>query len=262
MQKPSDRVIEAFKITKEIEPISGGEDRCWRAGELILKPCEKAEFWVWMAEYLPTVKAEGFRLPLPVCDRDGQWIVDGWCAQQAVEGAHPKEGRWAEVLATCDRFHEAARHLPRPEFLGGGTDPWSMGDRVAWEEIEAPIPHERLTQLLDMRRPFSGRSRFIHGDFTENVLFAERLLPAVIDVSPYWRPVGFAHAIVVADAVCWRNADPEDLLKYVTHIDQFPQLLIRALIYRMVTTIVISQGKRNLGGYDPGVHMAMQLVSC
>ena len=79
MQKPSDRVIEAFKITKEIEPISGGEDRCWRAGELILKPCEKAEFWVWMAEYLPTVKAEGFRLPLPVCDRDGQWIVDGWC---------------------------------------------------------------------------------------------------------------------------------------------------------------------------------------
>jgi len=262
MHKPSDRVIKAFNVSEEMEPLSGGEGRCWRAGELVFKPCETPEFWIWMAEHLSTVQAEGFRLPLPVCASDGRWVVDGWCAQRAVEGAHPQEGRWGDVLVTCDRFHEAVKHFPRPEFMTGrGTDPWSMGDRVAWEEIEAPIPHERLTQLSEMRRPFSGRSQFIHGDFTENVLFAEGQPPAVIDISPYWRPVGFAHAIVVADAICWRNADPEVLLTHVAHIDQFPQLLIRALIYRMVTTIVVSQGERGLGGYDPGVNMAMQLVS-
>ena len=58
MQKPSDRVIKAFDVTEEIEPIKGGEDRCWRAGELILKPCDGIVFWEWMAEYLPKVQTD------------------------------------------------------------------------------------------------------------------------------------------------------------------------------------------------------------
>lgn len=153
--------------------------------------------------------------------------MDGWCAQEVVEGDHPKEGRWEEVLATCDRFHEAVAHFARPEFMDDGSEPnaWAIGDLVAWEEMDAPIPDDYLTQLLDMRRPINARAQFVHGDFTENVLFADGLLPAVIDISPYWRPVGFAHAVVVADAVCWRNADPEALLKCVAHVEtQFGRL--------------------------------------
>ena len=51
----------------------------------------------------------------------------------------------------------------------------------------------------------------MHGDLTGNVLFARGLPPAVIDFSPYWRPVGFASAVVVGDALLWEGAD-ESLL--------------------------------------------------
>ena len=112
-----------------------------------------------------------------------------------------------------------------------------------------------------MRSPMVITSQLIHGDLTENILFAEGFAPAVIDFSPYWRPVGFAPAIVVADAVCWRDADPSVLIKLVSHIEHFPQLLIRALVHRMVTTIADSQGEPALEGYDPGIDLAKQLTS-
>lgn len=77
-------------------------------------------------------------------------------------------------------------------------------------------------------------SQLVHGDLTGNVLFAEGLLPAVIDFSPYWRPIGYAAGIVVADALVWEGAD-ETLLAAVEHVDDFPQYLLRALVYRAVT---------------------------
>jgi hypothetical protein len=36
----------------------------------------------------------------------------------------------------------------------------------------------------------------------------------VIDVSPFWRPPGYADAIVVADAVAWQCADPREAAAY------------------------------------------------
>ncbi len=207
------------------------------------------------------MEQKGFRLPLPLCANDGRWVVDGWCAQTAADGEHPKDGRWGDVISTGDRFHKAIRHLSRPAFLDDRIDPWTFGDRVAWQEVEPPKGHKALSQLLEMRRPIASCSQLIHGDLTENVLFAEGQPPAVIDVSPYWRPVGFAAAVVVADAVCWRHADPETLFNYISDVEEFLQLLIRALIYRMVTTISVAKGAVDLSGYAPGVNLAMRVAS-
>jgi hypothetical protein len=83
-------------------------------------------------------------------------------------------------------------------------------------------------------KPVAARSQLIHGDLTGNVLFDDRLPPAVIDLAPYWRSTAFASAIVVADALVWEGAD-EGILDAVTHIADFDQYLLRALIYRAVT---------------------------
>lgn len=80
---PPAHVVKAFAGVDGAEAVSGGEGRCWRAGWVILKPCDSAVMWEWLAEHLPTVKPEGFRLPLPVPARDGRWIIDGWCAQES-----------------------------------------------------------------------------------------------------------------------------------------------------------------------------------
>jgi uncharacterized protein (TIGR02569 family) len=165
------------------------------------------------------------------------------------------------VLAAGDRFHRAVAYLGRPAYLDRRSDPWALGDRVAWGEAPAPLKPPALRKVLDLCRPLSLVHQIVHGDLTENVLFAEGQPPAIIDFSPYWRPVGYAAAVVVADAVCWRDADPAPLLAYASSIEQFPQLLVRALIFRMVTTIAFSRGEPDLSGYAPGVALAVRLVS-
>ena len=64
----------------------------------------------------------------------------------------------------------------------------------------------------------------------------------MIDFSPYWRPTGFASAIVVGDALLWEGAD-ENLLAAVSHVDDFPQLLLRALIFRAVVDALFRTGE-------------------
>jgi len=84
------------------------------------------------------------------------------------------------------------------------------------------------------------QDRTSDGDLTGNVLFSDGLPPAVIDFSPYWRPIAFASAVVVADALVWEGAD-ENLVEAVAHIERFDQFLLRALIYRAVTDRLFRQ---------------------
>ena len=91
-----------------------------------------------------------------------------------------------------------------------------------------------MPRLVTALRPIEATSQLIQGDLTGNVLFADGLPPAIIDFSPYWRPAGFAAAIVVGDALLWEGAD-EELPRNYDHVPFFSQYLVRALIYRAVT---------------------------
>ncbi|MEY9932945.1 hypothetical protein ABH926_007598 [Catenulispora sp. GP43] len=76
-------------------------------------------------------------------------------------------------------------------------------------------------------------NQVIHGDLSGNVLTASGRLPAVIDFSPYWRPAAYADAIVVVDGLLWFGAGPDQLALASTGAD-FPQMLVRALLFRLV----------------------------
>ena len=208
----------------------------WRVAGLVLKPIDRAEPELeWQAEVLASIGCDGFRVAHPLRAADGSLVVAGWCAWTAVEGRHEKR-RWPEVIAVGERFHSALEDVPRPDFLASRTDPWAVGDRVAWGELPAGgfdhVKHVR--RLAAALRPVEAPNQLIHGDLTGNVLFAEDLPPAVIDFSPYWRPTSFASAVVVADALVWEGAD-ETILAAVAHVDDFAQFLLRALMYRAVT---------------------------
>jgi uncharacterized protein (TIGR02569 family) len=257
---PPAAVLTAFGVAGTPLPLAGGEGHSSSAGEVVFKPCLDSVEWAWLGEQLPSVVQEGFRLALPLPARDGRWVVDGWCAQPLLEGRHPgDDGRWVEVLAVGERFHRAVTGLELPEFIAQRTDPWSVGDRVAWEEAEPPVTHPLLERLLDIRRPVQLPAQVIHGDLTENVLFADWLPPAVIDVTPYWRPKEFAAAVVVGDAVCWRGADPEPLIVATSAVAPFPQLLVRAVIYRLVTGLVF--GQSDFDAYAKVVRLAERLAT-
>ena len=111
--------------------------------------------------------------------------------------------------------------------------------------------------LLDLRRPLDLPAQLIHGDLTGNVLFTAQKPPAVIDVSPYWRPMNYATAILFADLVCWHRVDPDAVIKRVGQVAHFPQLLVRALLFRMVTDLLA--GSTCLDGHAPGLALAARL---
>ncbi len=126
------------------------------------------------------------------------------------------------------------------------TSPWEIGDRVAWGER----PYDGIDDLLAALAPVDAPSQLIHGDLTCNVLFHDELPPAIIDFAPYWRPAEYATAIVLTDAFLWESA-PEDLLD-----EAHPQYLLRALIYRGVTSIESGTEWR------PTIALARRIAGC
>jgi uncharacterized protein (TIGR02569 family) len=263
MSAPPPSVLEAFGLEAEPSPLPGGEGRSWLVGDVVLKPCDDSIEWTWLAMLTATIEQDDFRLMHPLVAADGGWVVQGWCAQERLSGKHPEHGRWLEMLAVGERLHARLRSVPRPEFLDARTNPWAVGDRVAWGEAPPPTGFDLLDTLLSLLRPIHIPSQVIHGDLTENVLFADGLPPAVIDVTPYFRPSGFASAIVVADATVWRHARPEPLFAALAHVEHLPQLLVRAVIYRMVTTILLAASERerraDVDVYRPIVELCIQL---
>jgi uncharacterized protein (TIGR02569 family) len=242
--EPPPHVLAAFGASTPAEPLAGGQGTAWRSGDLVLKPIEwsmSLEQLEWQGELLDAVHEDGFRVSRLRRSSDGSALVAGWCAWAFVEGEH-RERAWPEVIATGERFHAAIASVPRPSLLDRRTDHWAIGDRVAWGELRASdFGHvKHLATLVGALRPVAAQAQLVHGDLTGNVLFAAGFPPAVIDFSPYWRPPGFASAIVVGDALVWEGAD-DSLLSAVARVPDFPQLLLRALIYRAVVDALFRQ---------------------
>ena len=160
-------------------------------------------------------------------------------------------------------MNELGLDLLRPAFLDLRDDPWDWGDRVAWEEVPiraGPVALDLLAPLVRSRRPVDLTSQVVHGDLPGNVLFAPGLPPAIIDWPVYWRPVSWALAVAVADALCWYGAAP-DLPARWAHLPAWGQMLIRALIYRIATheAAFAPAGwtPDQIEAYRPVVHLAV-----
>jgi uncharacterized protein (TIGR02569 family) len=197
---------------------------------------------------LPTVRCDGFRLAPPLRAAGGAVVVEGWTAWPYLDGEHV-DGRWLETVAVGERFHAALAFLDRPSFIARRADQWAVGDRVAWGElpVEEWTHVKHVERLASNLRPVSARAQIVHGDLGGNVLYADGLAPAVIDLSSYWRPPQFASGVVVADALTWEGAD-ETLARDVPEIAQY---LLRALIYRAVTDAIARPGSFRDDADDP-----------
>jgi uncharacterized protein (TIGR02569 family) len=247
---PPPHVLRAFDADGEPEPLPGGQGGAWRIGSLVLKLQDRSEEELaWQAEVLGGLRADGVRVapPLP-------FAVDGWSAAAYVEGRHEPR-RWADIVAAGEDLHAALAGVPWPRLLDRRTDRWAVADRVAFGELDLPVPDRLVERLLAARRPLALPSQLVHGDLTGNVLFADGLPPAVIDLAPYWRPPGFASAVVVADALVWEGAGPDvvDLLAPTGHA---AQLLVRALLFRLVTDRLLRPEQPVEDGYLRAVALA------
>src|SRR3954451_8777960 len=247
---PSRAVLQAFGLRGTPTPLPGGRGAAWLVDDAVVKPAEVSpEQLEWEATELATRRIEGVRLSTPLRSNDGAWVVDGWSATRRVAGAHAP-GRWREVVAAGWRLHDALRDVRRPAFLASRTDRWWLADRIAWgeEEISSGRSNDLIDQVAAWRRSIDSAPQLIHGDLTGNVLFEPGLPPAVIDLSLYWRPAGYAVAIVVVDGLVWEAAGP-DVVSLGADVPEFGQLLVRALLFRLVVDLIDAGPRVDLAPY-------------
>lgn len=249
---PSRAVLEAFGIAAgagDVAPrvLEGGRGTSVLAGGLVFKPCDaaSADEAAWCAGASEKLGGHtGFRVARPARTAAGELFADGWGASELLPGelrGIGRDGDWEALFAVARAFTEAMGAMPRPEFLDRRAHQWALGDRVAFGEAEYAEPVAGagllMNALLRQRRPLADDepSQVVHGDMSGNVLFAPGFAPAVIDLSPYWRPAAFPLAVAAVDALLWYDA-PLTVLELAAAGSGpgFADHLIRALIFRLV----------------------------
>jgi uncharacterized protein (TIGR02569 family) len=202
-----------------------------------LKPTTDAHEAEWIGNVLTDIVEDGFRVARPIRSVGGSWAFAGWTAWERVGGT-PTKDRWEVVFAAGRSFHHALRDVAKPDFLHDRTHPWAVGDRVAFGEETVPILEPIAGQVARLRAHLDdpeASEQVIHADLTQNVLVHGDGLPAIIDFSPYYRPIGYAAAIVVVDAIVWYGA-PLSLAAKIEPAEARNELLARALIFRLVAS--------------------------
>lgn len=254
-------VLAAFGVAGTVPVrLAGGRGTTWRAGQVVLKPADSVREGRWAADVYDALEGPGFRVPAPVRAVTGDWVAQGWTAWRWVAGAAADwsgvSPRWPELIAVSRALTAALAGLPMPRWWATEENPWTIGDRVAWGERDpgpllGPAGGQvaiQVRRLLPALRPVDLPDQLIHADLTGNVLFADGLSPAVIDFSPLHRPAALPLAVVAVDTLMWQRARPE-VLSHLADEPEIDQLLAHALVYRLVTDIVMRAG-------TPGIDMA------
>ena len=247
MSAPSAEVLEAFGARVPPHPAERGMGRTWIAGDIVLKQVDLAVEHAWICEVYDAWSCDEVAVASPL-RVDGHWSFQGWGAQRFLPGDTARAGDdpdWFRGVHLA--FHGAVAGLDRPSFLDVRDDPWTYGDRVAWcgEEPEgSPETLSLLARAVARLAPVSVTDQIVHCDLGGNVL-RDGDRAAVLDWPPYWRPADWSLAVVATDAVCWEGADPSLLDEWSTG-ETWPQLLLRASIYRLAT-----RGRNEVRGHVP-----------
>lgn len=251
--RPPPAVLDAWGVA-DVEPMTGGQGTTYRGGGVVLKPVGDPVEADWLASMLDELETPAaIRIIEPIRARDGRWVVEGWSAWAHLEGRE-RAGAWRDALAVSDAFHAATASIPWSPAIA--TDhPWAIGAAFAWGEIDLDIP-ERFAPAFDAlvtrRTSLELPCQLIHSDLCNNVLFHDDLAPAVIDISPQWRPKRFADAIAVVDAIGWFGGGPDAVAVLRDEIGE--QLAIRAALFRLGSVVVLFEGDEERLGREVTVY--------
>ena len=252
-------VLEAFAVTDTPHRLPGGEERTYRAGDVVLRrenPDEVPDAEFAAALFDGIQSSPEFRLARPIRTADGGWTTpDRWTAWTFVEGSEAQPEDAAEMVRAIEAFHCAIASVPCPPYLRERALVYDRADRGAFGDLPRDVD-PRMRPLLDdlcaLRLPLAGlRDQVIHGDANAaNILVAPGLPPAIIDLAPYWRPPEFALA-VSALWMCGYHQHIEAFAAF-EHAREFDQLLLRALIRTLLVADGFGSADR-LEAYRPSI---------
>lgn len=236
---PSQDIVNAFGFSGEPTLLPGGQGTCYRVEHAVFKPIQDAVEASWLAEINHSVTSDTFRVPKPIRAKDGSWVFNGWTASEFLQGEH-RPGHYAEAIALSTVFHEAVKSTPKPDWFDKKTDVFSVSDHMAWGELPPPnfaLTNEPLKRIFGFLKESRLPNQFIHGDWgTGQILFHNTLPPGIVDMTPYFRPADYPIADMIVSALAYEGADAS-IIDLGKNIQDFDQLLLRALAFRMCTFV-------------------------
>jgi uncharacterized protein (TIGR02569 family) len=236
-----------FGIDHPVRLLPGGEGRTYRAGDYIFRRETNRAEAAFIAELYCSLPEQRFRLPRPIRALDGAWVTAaGWSAWTFVEGRPATTTDLGQVIPALQSFHQALASVPYPSYLAQRDSPYDRANKQTWEDDPITLDPRfapLIAPLLQRLRPVPElRPQLIHADLNEqNILVAPGVDPAIIDMTPYWRPPEFALAV----PAYWLGPYRGDatVLSAFAHIRAFDQMLVRAGL----RTMLISQEFDRLG---------------
>lgn len=208
----------------------------WCCGEVFIRPVADHAMAAWSARVLGTLRVDGVRVARPLRASDGRWVVAGYSACEYITGT-PRP-HYEELVAASLRLHAATASVRRPRLLDQRDGLAARADAAAWGERAVALEPTRGGRLFDelvrYRRQVRLPAQVVHGDLFGTMLFddAHDVPPAIVDLVPYWRPVEWAAAVIVVDALAWGGGQPELVVSW-SHLEGWPQVLLRALLFRV-----------------------------
>lgn len=262
MSPPPAEVIQAFGLQGHPEPVAGGRGLCYLVDGIVFKPSDGDAEAQWVSELAVKLldrSPSAYRLSRPqsVQGQPGTFVWRGWTASSFVSGTAvgkqrpgSSTGPFESIFRASRAFHaDVAELVPErpPAITPGQANRWREADSVTWDEkalgqvenIDAGVL-ARFQPLLDRlaaaKRPLDDNceAQLVHADLTGNVLLAPGVAPAIIDLTPFWRPAAYAEAVVVADGLAWCGAGRE-LVELYGADGARAQLLVRAMYWRCLT---------------------------
>ena len=233
-----DAVAARFGSAESPVLFSGGLGTTYRSGNIVLKrtyDATKSEELATIIESLPAHKNDHVQIPRPIRSETGNWVEDCYVAWEYIPGEE-RVGHYKEKMAICDAFTDLFKDIAKPHFITCEEDPWSIADRITWDERSKTYDQKWQTLIEQVRghlKPITVQNQLIHGDIAGNMLFTDSV-PAAIDITLYWRPACYAKALLAMDVQVWEQADPKRLHDLIVDIPNIEQLLVRAALRRVI----------------------------
>ena len=233
-------VADAFGVSPDIALLPGGFDRkTFRSGEVVLRYLgdAAADEGNWNADLFYRLDQHGFRVAKPRRAADGSWVVNGWVAEEFLVGHSVTPREVPEAIAAITAFHHALIATPLPEYRKHAHTLWDRADEWAWGDIPERIDPRLFalaSRLAILREPVHLPDQLIHGDLNpDNILVADQLPPAIIDLAPYWRPASLALAVLAYWLGPYRGNAA--ILEHFRGITAFDQMLVRAGLWKALS---------------------------
>jgi uncharacterized protein (TIGR02569 family) len=233
-------VAKAFGVHPDIALLPGGCDqKTYRSGEVVLRYLgdDAADVGAWNAGLFDRLDQRGFRVAKPIRAADGSWVVNGWVAERFLEGRPPTMRDIPAVIDAIMAFHQALIGTSLPEYRKHEHTIYDRADEWAWGTIPHNIDprlYRLASRLATLRTPVDLPEQLIHGDLNpDNILVADHLPPAIIDLAPYWRPAPIALAVLAYWVGPYRGNAA--ILEHFRGIPAFDQMLLRASLRLTLT---------------------------